>query len=103
MARIFIFMFWSYVYGYNGENFHQQPTEKPEQKAHKSKQNGNARVNGASNGDEHNGTVSAPDDDEELMDEDEIFPELAYDSSDPEFEPDAPPRSITRRSQVQRT
>ncbi|CAH2985095.1 unnamed protein product [Chilo suppressalis] len=81
-------------------------SEKSEAKSTKPKSNGTARVNGtASNGD-HNGTVSATPDYEDVDEEDEgegdeMFPELTYDdTSDPEFEPDAPHgRSITRRSQ----
>ncbi|CAH0401741.1 unnamed protein product [Chilo suppressalis] len=85
-------------------------SEKSEAKSTKPKSNGTARVNGtASNGD-HNGTVSATPDYEDVDEEDEgegdeMFPELTYDdTSDPEFEPDAPHgRSITRRSQAKVT
>ncbi|KAJ0170679.1 hypothetical protein K1T71_013451 [Dendrolimus kikuchii] len=102
-------------------------TDKPEKRPdNKPKQNGNPTKpvhNGVSdvtlnanggNDDSMNGTVSADSDDDAAMviddhDQDELFPELAYDeTSDNEcFEPptpeNAPSRSFTRRSQVKST
>lgn len=82
--------------------------------AEKPKQNGSKVHNGVSdvmltsNGSEEllNGATVSEEEDQDLIDDglhDELFPELAYDDSDPEFDPatpDGPSRSLTRRSQV---
>ncbi|XP_037295923.1 cylicin-1 isoform X2 [Manduca sexta] len=79
-------------------------TDKHDNK-HKSKVHNGACDALATNGaDLRNGAPSPDDDDDALLvidDEprDELFPELAYDTSDTECEPDAPSRSLTRRDQ----
>ncbi|KAG6457840.1 hypothetical protein O3G_MSEX010521 [Manduca sexta] len=83
-------------------------TDKHDNK-HKSKVHNGACDALATNGaDLRNGAPSPDDDDDALLvidDEprDELFPELAYDTSDTECEPDAPSRSLTRRDQVKST
>ncbi|XP_026316603.1 myb-like protein X isoform X1 [Hyposmocoma kahamanoa] len=83
----------------------------------KPKQNGSKVHNGVSdvmltsNGSEEllNGATVSEEEDQDLIDDglhDELFPELAYDDSDPEFDPatpDGPSRSLTRRSQAKAT